>query len=117
MIGGEGIDFWAGEVSVYYVMSSQLVNFNFGYGYKMVIKAIQDQAERLAYSSPSFAIDVRSQMAKMICDLAPRQFGTNIFALGGSDANENAISSRECSRALKIFSRYFVSWIFLRAAI
>jgi taurine--2-oxoglutarate transaminase len=60
-VGGEGIYFWDGDGNRYYDMSSQLVNLNIGYGNRKVIGAIQEQAERLAFSAPSFAIDVRSQ--------------------------------------------------------
>ncbi|ADY55678.1 Acetylornithine transaminase [Syntrophobotulus glycolicus DSM 8271] len=107
MIGGEGIYFWDGEGKRYYDMSSQLVNLNIGYGNSKVIKAIQEQAERLAYSSPSFAIDVRSQLAKMVVELAPDNMGKVFFTLGGSDANENAIKiAKMVTGRYKIFSRY-----------
>jgi len=107
MIGGEGFYFWDGEGKRYYDMSSQLVNLNTGHGNKKVIKAIQDQAERLAYSSPSFAIDVRSQLAKMVVELAPANMGKVFFTLGGADANENAIKiAKLMTGRNKIFSRY-----------
>ena len=107
MIGGEGIYFWDGEGKRYYDMSSQLVNLNIGHGNKKVIKAIQEQAERLAFSSPSFAIDVRSQLAKMIVELAPDNMGKVFFTLAGADANENAIKiAKMVTGRYKIFSRY-----------
>jgi taurine--2-oxoglutarate transaminase len=107
MVGGEGIYFWDGEGKRYYDMSSQLVNLNIGYGNKKVIKAIQDQAERLAFSAPSFAIDVRSQLAKMIVELAPDNMAKVFFTLGGADANENAIKiAKMVTGRNKIFSRY-----------
>jgi taurine--2-oxoglutarate transaminase len=107
MIGGEGVYFWDGEGKRYYDMSSQLVNLNIGYGNRKVIQAIQEQAERLAYSSPSFAIDVRSQLAKMVVELAPDNMGKVFFTLGGSDANENALKiAKMFTGRYKIFSRY-----------
>ena len=107
MVGGEGIYFWDGDGKRYYDMSSQLVNLNIGYGNKKVIKAIQEQAERLAFSSPSFAIDVRSQLAKMVVELAPDNMGKVFFTLGGADANENAIKiAKMVTGRNKIFSRY-----------
>lgn len=107
MIGGEGIYFWDGEGKRYYDMSSQLVNLNIGHGNKKVIKAIQAQAERLIYSAPSFAIDVRSELAKLIVELAPDNMGKVFFTLGGSDANENAIKIvKMVTGRSKIFSRY-----------
>jgi len=107
MIGGEGIYFWDGEGKRYYDMSSQLVNLNIGHGNKNVIQAIQEQAERLTYSAPSFAIDVRSQLAKMIVELAPDNMEKVFFTLGGADANENAIKiAKMVTGRYKIFSRY-----------
>lgn len=107
MIGAEGIYFWDGDGKRYYDMSSQLVNLNIGYGNKKVIKAIQDQAERLAFSAPSFAIDVRSQLAQMIVEIAPDNMAKVFFTLGGADANENAIKiAKMVTGRNKIFSRY-----------
>jgi taurine---2-oxoglutarate transaminase len=107
MIGGEGIYFWDGDGKRYYDMSSQLVNLNIGYGNKKVIKAIQEQAERLAFSAPSFAIDVRSQLAKMVVEAAPDNMAKVFFTLGGADANENAIKiAKMVTGRFKIFSRY-----------
>lgn len=107
MIGGEGIYFWDGDGKRYYDMSSQLVNLNIGYGNKKVIKAVQEQAGRLAFSAPSFAIDVRSQLAKMVVEAAPDNMGKVFFTLGGADANENAIKmAKMVTGRLKIFSRY-----------
>lgn len=107
MVGGEGIYFWDGDGKRYYDMSSQLVNLNIGYGNKKVIKAIQEQAERLTFSAPSFAIDVRSQLAKTIVELAPDNMAKVFFTLGGADANENAIKiAKTVTGRYKIFSRY-----------
>lgn len=107
MIGAEGIYFWDGDGKRYYDMSSQLVNLNIGFGNKKVIKAIQDQAERLAYSSPSFAIDVRSQLAKMVVETAPDNMAKVFFTLAGADANENAVKiAKMVTGRNKIFSRY-----------
>lgn len=107
MVGGEGIYFWDGEGNRYYDMSSQLVNLNIGYGNKKVIKAIQEQAERLAFSSPAFAIDVRSQLSKMIVEIAPDNMAKVFFTLAGADANENAIKmAKMVTGRQKILSRY-----------
>ena len=107
MSGGEGIYFWDGEGKRYYDMSSQLVNLNIGYGNKQVIEAIKDQAERLAFAAPSFAIDVRSQLAKTLVSLAPKNMGKVFFTLAGADANENAIKiAKMVTGRHKIFSRY-----------
>lgn len=103
----EGIYFWDDNNKKYYDMSSQLVNLNIGYGNKKVIKAIQDQAEKLAYIAPSFAIDVRSELAKEIIELAPDNMGKVFLTLAGADANENAIKiAKMYTGRTKVFSRY-----------
>ena len=103
----EGIFYWDSDGKKYYDMSSQLVNLNIGFGNKKVIKAIQDQAEKMAYMGPSFAIDIRSELAEKIIAIAPDNMGKVFFTLGGSDANENAIKMAKLyTGRTKIFSRY-----------
>ncbi|MDX9871602.1 MAG: aminotransferase class III-fold pyridoxal phosphate-dependent enzyme [Clostridia bacterium] len=107
MTRGEGVYFWDTDGKRYFDMSSQLVNLNIGYGNKKVIKAIQNQAERLAYVAPSLAVDVKSQLAKMIIEVSPDNMGKVFFTLGGSDANESAIKiARMYTGRHKYFSRY-----------
>lgn len=107
MTHGEGIYYYDDQGNRFYDMSSQLVNLNVGYGNEPIIKAIQDQAAKLAFAGPSFAIDVRSELAEMIIDVAPNNMGKVFFTLGGADANENAIKmARLFTGRHKIFSRY-----------
>lgn len=103
----EGIYFWDSDGKKYYDMSSQLVNLNIGFGNKKVIQAIQEQAEKLAFIGPSYAIDVRSKLAEKVIEIAPDNMGKVFFTLGGADANENAIKmARMYTGRNKIFSRY-----------
>lgn len=107
MTRAEGIYFFDGEGKRYYDMSSQLVNMNIGYGNEKVIEAIKAQAEKLAFAGPSFALDVRSQLAEMVVEVAPDNMAKVFFTLGGADANENAIKiARMFTGRDKIFSRY-----------
>jgi taurine--2-oxoglutarate transaminase len=88
-------------------MSSQLVNLNIGHGNRKVIEAIKTQAEKLAFAGPSFAVDVKSTLAKRIIEKAPDNMGKVFFTLGGADANENAIKmARMVTGRHKIMSRY-----------
>lgn len=103
----EGIYFWDSDGKKYYDMSSQLVNLNIGYGNKKVIEAIKAQAEKLAYISPAYAIDVRSELAEKVIEVAPDNMGKVFFTLGGAEANENAIKiAKMYTGRTKIFSRY-----------
>lgn len=102
-----GIYFWDSNGKKYYDMSSQLVNLNIGYGNRKVIEAIKEQAEKLAYIAPSFALDVRSELAQKIIEIAPDNMGKVFFTLAGADANENAIKiAKLYTGRNKIFSRY-----------
>ena len=51
-----------------YDMSAQLVNSNLGHGNKAIVNAIKDQAEKIPFIGPGFAIDVRSDAAEAIVE-------------------------------------------------
>lgn len=103
----EGIYYWDSDGKRYYDMSSQLVNLNIGYGNRKVIAAIREQAEKLAYIGPGYAIDVRSELARKVVAVAPDNMGKVFFTLAGADANENAVKmARLFTGRNKIFSRY-----------
>lgn len=103
----EGIYFWDSEGKKYYDMSSQLVNLNIGYQNQDVIKAIQEQAAKLAFIGPSYAVDVKSELARRIIEIAPDNMQKVFFTLGGADSNENALKmARMVTGRNKVFSRY-----------
>jgi taurine--2-oxoglutarate transaminase len=88
---GEGSYVWDYEGNRYLDFSSQLVNTNIGHQHPAVVKAIQDQAGKLATVAPQHANDVRGQAAHRIAELAPEGLNKIFFTNGGADANENAI--------------------------
>jgi len=102
----QGIFFWDEDGNKYYDMSAQLVNSNLGHGNKALIKAIKDQAEKLPFIGPAYAIDVRSAAAKALVEFAGPAFsgGKIFFTNAGAEANENA---------LKIAKQYTGRWKFL----
>jgi taurine--2-oxoglutarate transaminase len=103
----EGVFFWDSENKRYFDMSSQLVNMNVGHQNPKIVQAIKDQAGKIAYIAPSFAVDVRSQLAEEVIKLAPDNMGMVFFTLGGADANENAVKmAKMYTGRHKIFSRY-----------
>ena len=89
----EGIFFWDEDGKKYYDMSSQMVNANLGHGNRALIDAIKNQAEKMAFIGPGYAIDVRSEAAKLLVELAGPAFvgGKVFFTNAGAEANENAI--------------------------
>ena len=91
----------------YYDMSSQLVNLNIGYGNQKVADAIAEQAHKLPFIGPGYAVDVKSELARKIIELAPDNMQKVFFTLGGADANENALKiARLYTGRNKVMSRY-----------
>jgi len=87
----EGCYFWDYDGNRYLDFSSQLVNVNIGHQHPKVVKAIQDQAARLATIAPQHANDMRGEAAKRIVDRAGTRHQKVFFTNGGADAVENAI--------------------------
>lgn len=103
----EGIYFWDEEGNKYYDMSSQLVNSNLGHGNKAIIEAIREQALKIPFIGPGYAIDVRSQAAKAIVEASGMEGAKVFFTNAGAESNENAIKlARLYSKKWKVFSMY-----------
>lgn len=103
----EGVYFWDSDGKRYFDMSSQLVNVNIGHGNKKVIDAIKEQAEKLPFIGPAFAVDVKSEAARKIVEVAPDNMAKVFFTNAGAEANENAIKiARMYTGKYKIFSAY-----------
>lgn len=103
----EGIYFWNAEGKRFFDMSSQLVNMNIGYGNKKVIEAIKDQAEKMSFMGPSFAVEARSEAARKLIEVSPDNMGKVFFTNSGAEANENAIKmARMVTGKNKILSGY-----------
>ncbi|WP_211289775.1 Taurine--pyruvate aminotransferase [Sporomusa silvacetica DSM 10669] len=103
----EGIYFWDYDGKRYTDMSSQLVNLNLGHGNQAIIAAIKEQAEKLCFIAPSYAVESRSILAEKLIALLPDNIGKVFFTNGGADANENALKmARMFTGRNKVFSRY-----------
>ncbi len=103
----EGVYFWDEDGKKYFDMSSQLVNSNLGHGNKAVIQAIKDQAEKLAFIGPGYAVDVRSEAAKAVVEASGLDGAKVFFTNAGAESNENAIKmAKMYTKRWKIFSMY-----------
>lgn len=94
--GGEGAWFWDEDGNRYLDFASQLVNLNLGHQHPRLVAALQAQAGRLATVGPTFANDVRGELARLIAERAPGAAGNArgwrvFFTNGGADAVENAV--------------------------
>ena len=105
--GGEGSYVWDYDGNRYLDLTSQLVNVNIGHQHPKVVKAIQDQAARLATVAPQHANDMRGEAAKRIVELAGPNMSKVFFTNGGADAVENAIRmARLHTNKHKVLSAY-----------
>jgi taurine--2-oxoglutarate transaminase len=103
----KGVYFWTPEGKRYLDFNSQLMCVNVGHSDPRVIRAIQAQAETLAYASPFMATEVRARLGAKLAELAPGDIDVFFFTNGGADANENAIKiARACTGRHKILARY-----------
>ncbi|WP_375386284.1 aspartate aminotransferase family protein [uncultured Microbacterium sp.] len=104
---GRGATFWDYAGNSYLDFSSQLVNLNLGHQHPDLVRAIQDQAGRLATIQPSVANDVRGELARLISGVAGDGFTKVFFTNGGADANENAVRmARLVTGKRKVLSAY-----------
>ncbi|MFJ7996634.1 aspartate aminotransferase family protein [Streptomyces sp. NPDC096310] len=89
--GAEGSYFWDYDGNRYLDFTSGLVFTNIGYQHPTVVAAIQEQAGRLTTFAPAFAVDVRSEAARLIAERTPGDLDKIFFTNGGAEAVENAI--------------------------
>lgn len=110
IVKAEGVFFWDEEGNRYYDMSSQLVNMNLGHGNRKIIDAIKDQAEKLAFISPSLSCDVRSEAARRLSEVSGIPGAKVFFVNAGAEANENALKMAKAftgrSKFLSMYRSY-----------
>ena len=88
--GAKGSWLHAGERRIL-DFSSGLINVNLGHGHPRVVRAIQEQAEKLCYVTPSFGEESRAELARLMADITPGDLTKTLFTTGGSEANEHAL--------------------------
>ncbi|MBW5482225.1 aminotransferase class III-fold pyridoxal phosphate-dependent enzyme [Streptomyces bambusae] len=89
--GAEGSYFWDYDGNRFLDFSSALVYTNIGYQHPKVVAAIQEQAARMCTVAPGFAVDVRSEAARLIAERTPSDLDKVFFTNGGAEAVENAV--------------------------
>lgn len=104
---GEGVRMWDYKGTEYLDFSAQLVNLNLGHQHPGLVKAIQEQAGRLATIQPAFANDARSELAKRLVENSFTGARSVFFTNGGADANEYAVRlARHHTGRQKVLARY-----------
>ena len=104
--GAKGSWLFAGERRIL-DFSSGLVNVNLGHGHPKVVRAIQEQVEKVQYVLPSFGEESRAELARLLADVAPGDLTKTLFTTGGTEANEHAIRiARMYSKRHKILTQW-----------
>ncbi len=103
----EGAHVWDDQGNRYLDFTSQLVYTNIGHQHPRVIAAIQEQAATLCTIAPQFAVDVRSEAARLIAEIAPAGLEHVFFTNGGAEAIEHAVRmARLHTGRIKVLSAY-----------
>ncbi len=107
IVDAEGCHFTDASGKRYLDLSAQLMCVALGYKNQAVIKAIEDQARKLAYIAPGFATDVRAELSTMLLDVLPQGLEKFFFTTSGTEANEAAFKiARMYTGKTKIIARY-----------
>ncbi|MFC7469148.1 aminotransferase class III-fold pyridoxal phosphate-dependent enzyme [Actinomadura keratinilytica] len=103
----QGSYFWDYEGNRFLDFSSGLVFTNIGYQHPKVVAAIQEQAGKLATFAPAFAVEARSEAARLIAERTPGDLDKIFFTNGGAEAVENAVRmARVHTGRPKVLSAY-----------
>jgi taurine--2-oxoglutarate transaminase len=105
--GAKGVYFWTPEGKRFLDFNSQLMSVNIGHGDPRVIRAISEQATKLAYVTPYMATEPRARLGAKLAEITPGDIDCFYFTCGGGEANENAVKmARSFSGRFKILARY-----------
>jgi taurine---2-oxoglutarate transaminase len=97
--GGEGAFFRDEHGRRYLDMSSLAECMNLGHQHPAVVRAIQEQAERLCFVTAAWGAEPRARLAERLLEKSGFEGGRVFFTLGGADANEHAVKfARQASR-------------------
>ena len=103
----EGSSFFDEAGHEYLDFASQLMATNLGHGNPAIIRAIQEQAAKLAYAGPGFATEARATLSRALAEVLPPGLRRYFFSTSGTDANEAALKiARLVTGRKKVVARY-----------
>jgi taurine--2-oxoglutarate transaminase len=91
IVGGRGARFFDASGRSYLDMSSLAECMNLGHQHPAIIRAIQQQAERLCFVTSAWGAGPRAELAALLLEKSGFDGGRVFFTLGGADANEQAV--------------------------
>ncbi len=89
--GGEGAYFFDAAGQRYLDMSSLAECMNLGHQHPRVVRAIQEQAQKLCFVTNAWGAEPRATLAQLLLEKSGFEGGRVFFTLGGADANEHAV--------------------------
>ena len=107
IVDAEGCYITDGKGKKYLDFSSQLMCVNLGHKNQVVVDAIKQQAQELAYAMPGYATTSRAELSKLLLEVLPKGLNKFFFTTSGTDANEAAFKiARMYTGKTKIIARY-----------
>ncbi len=107
IVDAQDCHFTAADGKRYLDFSAQLMCVMLGHKNRAVVRAIQEQAEKLAFIGPGYATEVRAELAKLLVEVLPKGLEKFFFTTSGTEANEAAFKiARMATGKTKIISRY-----------
>ena len=107
VVDAEGCYFTDASGKKYLDFSAQLMCVSLGHKNPAVIKAIQDQAQKLPYIAPGFATDTRAELSRLLLEVLPQGLEKFFYTTSGTEANEAAFKiARMYTGKTKIIARY-----------
>ena len=107
VVDAEDCHFTDADGKKYLDFSAQLMCVTLGHKNRAVVRAIQEQAEKLAYVGPGWATEVRARLSKLLLEVLPKGLEKFFFTTSGTEANEAAFKiAHMVTGKTKIISRY-----------
>src|SRR5512136_2657806 len=91
VVRGEGARFWDKQGRSYVDMSSLSECMNLGHQHPALVRAIQEQAGALCFTTAAWGAEPRARLAERLLEKSGFEGGRVLFTLGGADANEHAV--------------------------
>jgi taurine--2-oxoglutarate transaminase len=107
IVDGDGVTVTGADGTEYLDFLAQLYCVNAGHGNDTIIRAIEDQLQKIQYVSSAKQNDARSELAERLVDVAPSGLSDVFFSISGSEANESAAQlARTVTGRNKILTRW-----------
>ena len=107
IVRAEGSEFWTSDGMRWIDFESQVYNTNLGHGHPGIRAALHAQIDSLPAAQPAAVFESKAALGEALHQITPPDITKFFLALGGAEANENAIKlARLYTGRHKIVSRY-----------